>query len=559
LLKFIIAFLSIYSINIFAQAPYKDKLGNGIAGDPITEGSNPSRTKNCNTASPKRYDGNTAVSFWGDSRLDLVDNTFYGNSSLDVYLEASGWNVQNFGVSGRQSKGVNDEITECFKRENDYLSSTLDANGKWVGGGDPIKPYYTNFITSKNVAFEIGGNDFVNNIVTIYILPPMMISYLDKASDEIYYTVKKLRIKGRNVLLIGNYAAISWSLKIGNPKTYGYSGFNPKVFKAYQNEDTNWRKDTMDDLTPILKRILVAIPVFMLLPFDTLFTGGILAKFAVEGNSQVDAVIQSGQLQTDAQIENLTVGSYDWWLKICSQAPGTIPALGVTFLEPRLAGIISNEAAFAPEYYAGTKMYYLSTFEYFLHPLTQLEPYVVNQELMTDVIHKNHVGYMVWGKVVGNKIRELNWNNNRIIGNATFSDAPAMNLLVELAKIKSKYEARLALIKQQLTEKIALINERVSSIGQRIAEIEEAQRQAELARQEAERQRKEEERLAQEAADRAAAQLRADEDRRRADALRIQAEEQRIAAAEAAARAERERQAQLLAIAACFFLGVCHR
>ena len=84
----------------------------------------------------------------------MVDVPIYGHSSLDVYLGANGWNVQNFGVGGRQSRGLNDEITECFKRETDYIPEILDTNGVWIGGGDPLKPYYTNFITSKNVAFE---------------------------------------------------------------------------------------------------------------------------------------------------------------------------------------------------------------------------------------------------------------------------------------------------------------------------------------------------------------------------------------------------------------------
>ena len=44
------------------------------------------------------YDLNTAVTFFGDSRIDLVDNLAYGAASLDYYLATNGtWNVQNFG------------------------------------------------------------------------------------------------------------------------------------------------------------------------------------------------------------------------------------------------------------------------------------------------------------------------------------------------------------------------------------------------------------------------------------------------------------------------------
>ena len=48
----------------------------------------------------------TAVTFYGDSRLDLIDSPFYGYANLDAYLGASkeaGWNVQNLANSGLTS------------------------------------------------------------------------------------------------------------------------------------------------------------------------------------------------------------------------------------------------------------------------------------------------------------------------------------------------------------------------------------------------------------------------------------------------------------------------
>ena len=106
----------------------------------------------------------TKVTFWGDSRIDLVDNIVYGAGSLDSYFAADGWNVQNFGVSGRQSIALNQEVKECFLRETEYIAPIYDASNNWIGGGDQLKPYYPNFKVSKNVAFEIGGNDFFLNI-----------------------------------------------------------------------------------------------------------------------------------------------------------------------------------------------------------------------------------------------------------------------------------------------------------------------------------------------------------------------------------------------------------
>jgi len=49
--------------------------------------------KTCSTAG--FYDGNTAVTFFGDSRIDLVDNIAYGAASLDHYMATYGaWNYK---------------------------------------------------------------------------------------------------------------------------------------------------------------------------------------------------------------------------------------------------------------------------------------------------------------------------------------------------------------------------------------------------------------------------------------------------------------------------------
>lgn len=143
--SFLFLLLLVINLEVFANPIFKRNLVTGI--DFNNDGLFDRDVYNCITSDI--YDGNTAVSFWGDSRLDLVDVPIYGHSSLDVYLGANGWNVQNFGVGGRQSRGLNDEITECFKRETDYIPERLDSNGVWIGGGDPLKPYYTNATLSS--------------------------------------------------------------------------------------------------------------------------------------------------------------------------------------------------------------------------------------------------------------------------------------------------------------------------------------------------------------------------------------------------------------------------
>ena len=158
-------FLFFLSIQTQAEPPYKTHLHIGIDENRNGLPDNGPGSRNCNTVSPKElYDSQTAVTFWGDSRIDLVDNIVYGAGSLDSYFAADGWNVQNFGVSGRQSIALNQEVKECFLRETEYIAPKYDGSNNWIGGGDQLKPYYPNFKVSKNVAFEIGGNDFFLNI-----------------------------------------------------------------------------------------------------------------------------------------------------------------------------------------------------------------------------------------------------------------------------------------------------------------------------------------------------------------------------------------------------------
>jgi hypothetical protein len=73
--------LVITSINLKADPPFKRHL------IPMPGENFPF----CDTS--RFYDANTAVTFLGDSRMDLVDNIAYGAASLDHYFATHGtWN-----------------------------------------------------------------------------------------------------------------------------------------------------------------------------------------------------------------------------------------------------------------------------------------------------------------------------------------------------------------------------------------------------------------------------------------------------------------------------------
>jgi hypothetical protein len=135
ILGIIILLLSYLVFPLFAEAPYKRQLDQS------------NRDPNVACSTTGYYDTNTAVTFFGDSRADFVNSPFYGFSSLDHYFTTGGtWNVQNFGKSTMDSQGFKNQIQTCFGRD--------PANA--------AKPLYRNFKIAYNVAFEMGGNDFVN-------------------------------------------------------------------------------------------------------------------------------------------------------------------------------------------------------------------------------------------------------------------------------------------------------------------------------------------------------------------------------------------------------------
>ena len=68
-------------------------LANPIFKKHLDTNMNQSKDTVCDTTG--FFDSNTAVTFFGDSRIDFVSDLIYGAASLDHYLSTKGtWNVQ---------------------------------------------------------------------------------------------------------------------------------------------------------------------------------------------------------------------------------------------------------------------------------------------------------------------------------------------------------------------------------------------------------------------------------------------------------------------------------
>ncbi len=241
----------------------------------------------------------------------------------------------------------------------------------------------------------------------------------------------------------------------------------------------------------------------------------------------------------------MAVGSYEWWMYVSWKAILTPASVGLVFLENELRMVHSN-----PSISGIQPFQYVSTAEYFLYPKAMFEPWVVNPDLMTDLAHKNHLDYAIWGALVGNKIRELGWAQTKAVDNSVSSNKVDYHLLQTLQRLKERYLARVAAIRAELnsntrngsqrlevaTNHLLTVEEKIAEEERRIqAELDEYNRQQELARQRAEAER---------------AAWRA----RQAENARLERER---AAVEEADRIRREQEALVIASVACFAFGYC--
>ena len=136
--------------------------------DPKISGTNYEKP---NSGSPNYYcdldDQNnfeTAITFYGDSRLDLIDSPFYGYANLDAYLGASkeaGWNVQNLANSGLTSLDLIKHLSLCYRAKFPFSQIKETNVGKLSspdGSDDFTRMMFPRYVTSKNLFLESAAN-----------------------------------------------------------------------------------------------------------------------------------------------------------------------------------------------------------------------------------------------------------------------------------------------------------------------------------------------------------------------------------------------------------------
>lgn len=345
---FILFLLSMYFFAELSAYPFTTR---PYSGDDIT---NP---EFCNVAG--QFDSNTKATVYGDSRMDYMGNIpglpLY---DMDVYLHFPNtptWNVQNFGLNGETSEGLFKHLDKCLN----FTS--------------------TKYKIHENIAFHIGGNDFVHSLWVLGVFPWKQKEYVDYAKYNNERIVVKFLKKYRNVLMTGHYPALSMSS-------------NPLV-----NETV---------LEPMNKAVIASA--------EFGYTNYIPGRTAFPGSSVLiakRAALCSGlALPPDSNIF-APINGREWYTKIATgQFIGTIPSLGIMNLEPRIVKMVNDRS---PQFAAaGRKLTHLPLWNCYTFPEVTPDPWVVDPALMVDPIHPNVNGFLIWGTKVGEKMRSLGYDTS---------------------------------------------------------------------------------------------------------------------------------------------------
>lgn len=320
--------------------------------------------RDCNTTAPGQlYNANTSVTLYGDSRIDLIDDMWagavpgtgegvpvpiYGHLGIDGFLGGSenSWNVQNLTHGTWPSGKLLDHLRDCMSSE--------------AGSAK-----FPNYKTSKNVAFSIGGNDFLANVPVFLFMPWSIPAYADHALNNTEGIIRAFQRKGKeSILLIGGYPAVGYSFAHG--KNYNY-GLN-------QNPDLPF------DMGQHIYPTAAVCPV---MDRNTFSKG--LFDF-VTGVGPAGSVLAGHPL-----------GAYVAWWVVDLTAIGTAPSLGYMFLESAY-----------PEIADRRQIHYAMVWGCMNGKNSEV--WVEPQELMRDPVHPDFWGFFQWSIPVLAAFHSLGWD-----------------------------------------------------------------------------------------------------------------------------------------------------
>jgi len=321
-----------------------------------------SGNRDCNTSG--LYDSKTRASFFGDSRIHLADGRLaplikldvyaFGNpAGLDFFLRGAGddWNVQNLASSGMMSGQLDDFLNGCLKNEN--------------------------FKIHENVAFHIGGNDFLAASLLLKVFPWKYGDVVNLVANNHERIISRFQRRNKKILLIGQYPAIAYSTQRG-PAHLWFSNF---------------------------RHLLAACKDTPAVPCSYSFKDG-LAQFGASLQSGLDRLANLLGLSGENEYRDL---SYEAWVERISD-PATVASLGLWFLEHgQIPEMVHRRRTHGAEI---DHIYLWHTMVWWSGLGGTNEVWIANRDLMADRLHPNPYGFWIWGQQVGHKMKAMGWQNS---------------------------------------------------------------------------------------------------------------------------------------------------
>lgn len=338
----------------------------------------------------------TLVTFYGDSLGDYIDQEGYGYFGWETYLTIQNpqinWKIQNLAAGGWTTRDVYNLISHCSRNE-------INRNA---------------YKTADNVAIEIGGNDYRDNLALLMWMPWKLGAVDQRVTYNTRVLVRMLRnpLRRKNVLLMGNFPAIAKSPTLGNYTDYFvYFKYWPtgQLMNAAEVIKNEKIKEQWNEAVKDLMQTLVY-------NFDQAFK---LIR---------DALIFDGTVQSMSDMKSYfdgnisPTGQDEWywrWLQDSLKNPiSHVISIGLLIHQPSLEAMVNEENAYNNIYtyteenktpvtisYTAGGVRFLPLYTYFLRQTDAFygHPYVANPNLYSDLVHLNHVGYYLWSYHVEKK------------------------------------------------------------------------------------------------------------------------------------------------------------
>lgn len=322
----------------------------------------------------------TFLTFFGDSLGDFVNENFFGYLSWETYLFLQkpqiDWNVQNFAVAGWTTANVYQLIQDCS------LSDVRRSN----------------FKTSDNYVFEIGGNDYKANSLAFAIFPWKGQDFVQHTINNTELIIRAMRHPKRNkrVLLMGNFPTLAKSPSLGDVKeyfaNYKVTPSESVIANAREVEDKRKNGDMDDDeiygdffttLVNVFRASLNTTIYYLATAIDS------LGLTNIRGEPKFENWYQSW--------------IYDNFKNPVSHAMSILMFMA----QPQQEAMAARLNAELGE------VHYLLLYPYFIRHSDCFNLghcYVANPYLFEDLIHVNYLGYFLWSIHLAQKLESLGWH-----------------------------------------------------------------------------------------------------------------------------------------------------